>query len=143
MAGFRGRTSGSQVEFRKFLERMGEAMRERLTEALLENGERLAAAIRAASPHEHGALGQSVRVEDQTKKLNPRVHVKAGGPLTTHPGQHGSYDYANAVEFGTSKMPARPFFYPTYRRLKPEIRSAIADAMKTVLDVDLRTGKRS
>lgn len=139
----RSRGGGSLQEFHKFLERMDDAMRERLTAALLENGERLATAIRAAAPQEHGALTQSVRVEDQTKKLNPRVHVKAGGPMTTHGGKHGSYDYANAVEFGTRKMPARPFFYPTYRRLKPEIRASIADAMKKVVDVDLRTGKRT
>lgn len=138
MAGFRKSVSGSQAEFNRFLERMGEAMRERLTAALLENGEKLATEIRAAAPDDAGALKQSVRVEDQTKKKNPRVHVKAGGPLTTHGGSHGSYDYANAVEFGTTKMPARPFFYPTYRRLKPEIRRDIANALQTVIDVNLR-----
>ena len=139
MAGYRKSISGSQAEFNRFLERMGDAMRERLTAALLENGERLATEIRAAAPHDAGALQQSVRVEDQTKKKNPRVYVKAGGPLTTHGGPRGTYDYANAVEFGTRKMPARPFFYPTYRRLKLEIRRDITEAMQTALDVNLRS----
>src|SRR5829696_7325982 len=123
---------------------MDDAMRTRLKEALVENGEMLAKEMRNAAPQESGTLIQSIRVEPQLQKLNPRVYVKAGGPLTTKPvqrGRDGSFDYANAVEFGTRKMPARPFFYPTYRRLKLEIRGNIDTALRKVLDVDLKTGR--
>lgn len=52
--------------------------------------------------------------------------VMAGGPLTTkeiaHPhGAQHSYDYAIATEFGTSKEPAEPFFWPTVRARWPRL----------------------
>ena len=42
----------------------------------------------------------------------------------------GTYDYAFAVEFGTQKMTAKPFFYPTWRRARGGVGKAIKAAVK-------------
>lgn len=86
----------------------------------------LSEGIRQAAPVDEGDLKASVRVE--RGRRGDRFYVKAGGPRTTKPvrkGQSATYDAANAVEFGTKKMKAKPFFYPTYRRNRKAIRSAL------------------
>lgn len=95
------------------------------TEALLASLA-LSEAIRQRAPHDEGDLQASVRVE--RGKRGDRFHVKAGGPQTTRPvrkGQSATYDYANATEFGTQKKPAQPFFYPTWRAAKKQIRAGL------------------
>lgn len=42
----------------------------------------------------------------------------------------GKYDYAFAVEFGTQKMPAQPFFYPTWRKARGTAAKAVKSAMR-------------
>lgn len=62
--------------------------------------------------------------------------VQAGGEATTVEVREGSgqaYDYAEAFEFGTSRQPARAFFWPTYRAKKSEILQGIAAAVQKVL----------
>jgi hypothetical protein len=44
------------------------------------------------------------------------------------------YDYALAVEYGTTTRPAEPFFYNTARKLMPEIQENIEQAVSDVLD---------
>jgi len=78
----------------------------------------------ASAVHErHGNLRASHRVEAGNHPLQAKV--KAGGLLTTRTTHGVAYDYANANEFGTEKMPAQPSFWPTYRLLKRRIRAAI------------------
>jgi HK97 gp10 family phage protein len=38
-------------------------------------------------------------------------------------------DYSKSLEFGTSKMAARPFLFPSFERLKPRIKERIAQAL--------------
>ena len=101
------------------------------TEALLQ-AHRLGGAIQQAAPKDEGDLKASVRIEGG--KYGDRFYVRAGGPLTTRPVREGAsafYDYANAVEHGTAKMRAEPFFYPTYRAHRKAIRAGIsATALK-------------
>ncbi len=95
------------------------------TEALLASLA-LSEAIRQRAPADEGALRASVRVE--RGRRGDRFLVKAGGPKTTRPvrkGQSATYDYANAVEFGTKKKSAQPFFYPTWRAAKKQIRAGL------------------
>ena len=54
------------------------------------------------------------------------VKVMAGGAATTRQGGGGRpYDYARAVEFGTVKMPAEPFFFPTFRLMRKALQSSM------------------
>lgn len=91
----------------------------------------LSEAMKQVVPVDEGDLKSSIRVE--RGKRGDRFYVKAGGPKTTKPVRKGvsaTYDAANASEFGTSKQPARPWFYPTWRRNKKQIRAAIEHEIK-------------
>jgi HK97 gp10 family phage protein len=78
-----------------------------------------------------GRLADSIRKHPGRKETV--VVVRAGGPTTTHPARGGDYDYAVAVEHGTEKIPAHPFFYPTYRLMKDKmIRKMKRTVTKTV-----------
>lgn len=72
--------------------------------------------------HETGVLRASIR-------MNPSgptgFKVEAGGETTTKSG----YDYANAVEFGTQKMKARPFFWSAYRLMRRTFRGRASRAV--------------
>ena len=70
-----------------------------------------------------GNLAGSIRVE-QTRRPTV-VRVRAGGPTTTVTTEKHPYDYARAVEFGTHRMSAEPFFFPTYRLMKKSMRSSM------------------
>lgn len=55
--------------------------------------------------------------------------VRAGGATTTKPSAGGLYDYAVGQEYGTSEMPASPFFWPVYRSFKKRWASRRSRAM--------------
>jgi HK97 gp10 family phage protein len=72
-----------------------------------------------------GALKGSVRVIADRSR-DTVVRVVAGGQLTIRPAVSSKpYDYARADEFGTVKMRAKPFFFPTYRLMKSKIIGAM------------------
>lgn len=72
-----------------------------------------------------GALKHSVNVRSDKSK-DTIVRVVAGGALTVRTSISGkSFDYARADEFGTQKMAAQPFFFPTYRLMKKKIIAAM------------------
>jgi HK97 gp10 family phage protein len=79
----------------------------------------------SAAPHDKGNLEHSVRkVPDRAKDTT--VRVVAGGRLTIRPGVSSkAYDYARGDEFGTVKMSAKPFFFPSYRLKKKSMISAM------------------
>ena len=82
-----------------------------------------------------GDLEESCTVVEGDNDLE--VFVQAGGDLTTKEVREGSgvsYDYAEAFEFGTSRQPAQPFFYPTYHAMHDDMQEAIDDALNEVLD---------
>lgn len=83
---------------------------------------------------DEGDLKRSIRKESGDHDL--AVRVVAGGPLTTKPVQHGksaTYDYALAIEHGTSTRPAEPFFFPSYRLLKRRIKNRVARAVRAAV----------
>lgn len=83
---------------------------------------------------DEGILIASIRKEPGRHELS--VFIRAGGPTTTkavRAGVDASYDYAMAIEFGTRKMHARPFFYPAYRASRKRIRGRITRAMKKAI----------
>lgn len=94
----------------------------------------LSEAMKQVVPVDEGDVKASIRVE--RGKRGDRFYVKAGGPRTTKPvreagkGNAPSYDYANASEFGTSRQKAKPWFYPTWRRNKKQIRAGIEHEIK-------------
>ena len=126
------KTAASLARLRRRLEKVPLQVRAAAAAEALLRARQLGRAIQSAAPKDEGKLKESVRIEPG--KFGDRFYVKAGGPLTTRPVREGisaTYDYALAVEHGTQKMKAEPFFYPTYRLLRKEIRRGIIDAAKT------------
>jgi HK97 gp10 family phage protein len=122
-----------------YLASLPDRLTEHVSDVLREQAFRLSDAQREAlraleqSP-ESGALEASCTVAPGASDLE--YIVQAGGDMTTKEVREGSgkpYDYSEAFEYGTSHQPARPFFWSTYRALKPDIQEAINDAVSEVL----------
>jgi len=112
----------SVSQFQSLMANVPKAVAAELEDAVLDQANSLAWSMRLAAPRGKKAtheLQASIRVEEGRHPL--RKLVKAGGPRTTKDG----YDYSLAIEFGTQKAPAEPFFWPTYRARKKKIRSEL------------------
>lgn len=95
----------------------------------------LADLIRSAAPVKTGNLRESIKVIRGRKTLE--LFVVAGGDNTQKEARRGSgvvYDYALSQEFGTSRMPANPFFYSTYREHRDEFAKKIEDAVSRAIE---------
>lgn len=123
-----------------YLQSLPDKITEHLSDVLREQAFRLSDAQREAlrqleqSP-ETGALEASCTVAAGAHDLE--YFVEAGGDMTTKAVREGSgveYDYALAFEFGTSRQPARPFFYNTYEAMRDDMQQAIDDAVSEVLN---------
>lgn len=131
-----GKRNLSIDQFKDLMARIPKEVAAELERVPFEQGEILAAVMRRAAPqgmdgvHE---LQQSIRVEKGRRPL--QVLVKAGGPLTTRLGKQTGRpdDYAINNEFGTHKMSAQPFFWPSYRLMKKSIRAAMNKKAKAAI----------
>lgn len=97
-------------------------------ETMITQASLIAAEIKRVAPigqdsDNPGALRDSVRVEEgkSTAKKAFVVKIKAGGSKT----EKSAYQYPRAVEFGTQKAPAHPFFWPIFRLRRKGARQAI------------------
>lgn len=128
-------------ELDRYFEQLPEQVRQHVSEAVQAEAERLSDAQRAAlralqqSPDETGNLEESCTVVPGADDLE--FIVQAGGETTTKEVREGSgepYDYAEAFEFGTSRQPARPFFWPTYEAMRDEIAANIEKAVNEAIN---------
>ena len=128
-------------ELQDYLDGLPDNVLSNVSDVLQQQARRLSDAQRAAlqgqeaTPAETGNLEGSCRVETGEDPLD--VHVVAGGDLTETEVRTGSgepYDYALGFEFGNSRQAERPFFWSTYRAIKPDIDTAIAEATQKALD---------
>jgi HK97 gp10 family phage protein len=125
-------------DLESYLKALPDRVKERVAQSLLEQAARLSLAQRQTLQSQEkseptGHLAQSCTVVPGRNELE--VVVVAGGPLTTKRSSNGTeYDHALAEEFGTSKEPARPFFYNTFHLMKREIidnlKNDIGDELK-------------
>ncbi len=115
--------------FKRSVREIPEAMKARVIPELWRQANRLADEMRSqvrvggADDRHAGATRNSIRVIPGER--DTRIYVVAGGPPTTVNG----YDHVMAEEYGTQKMTAVPFFWPSYRRLKASMLAAIKNAM--------------
>lgn len=81
--------------------------------------------MESVAPRDKGVLVHTIKkVPDKAK--DTLVRIVAGGHETVRPSVSSKpYDYARADEFGTVNMPAKPFFFPTYRLRKKKIIAAM------------------
>jgi HK97 gp10 family phage protein len=123
-----------------YLNALSDRIHDQLSGVIQEQAEALSAAQKAAL--------RSLEDTDETHDLEDSCTVvagendlefivQAGGAATTKEIRDGSgvpYDYAEAFEFGTSRQEARPFFWPTYRAMKPGIEKNLQDALNEALN---------
>ena len=110
-------------------------VKRQLVEAIREQADGLAEAIKAEAPVKTGALRDSVEVRRGRNTLE--LVVTAGGEATTKEVRAGSgvtTDYALHVEYGTMNMPSEPFFYRVCREKQNEIAEAISGAVEDALN---------
>jgi HK97 gp10 family phage protein len=119
----------SVERFKRLTEQLRQEVRDAAIAELNSQAGELANLISQVAPREEGALAHSVRVIPGAKPT--QVRVVAGGKATIRPSTSSKpYDYARADEFGTQKMPPRPFFFPTYRLRKKKIIAAMKRRIK-------------
>ncbi|MBR0881847.1 HK97 gp10 family phage protein [Bradyrhizobium japonicum] len=109
-------------------------LKRELAGKLKEQADELASAIKAEAPVVSGTLRDSVKVRRRRNELE--LEVVAGGETTSKEIRAGAgvdYDYALAIEYGTTERPAEPFFYNTARKLMPDIQENIEQAVADVL----------
>lgn len=123
------------------LARIPKAAKAAVKPALDRSADELVTAQRSLAPTDDGTLKASIQwhESDELKRT-----ITAGGPTTTRPvrsGTSATYDYALAQEFGTTKMPANPFFWPGYRLLRKRIRNRIKRAISNAVKEEFGSGK--
>lgn len=150
-------------EFRRFMySTVPNAVRQAAREALEAGADELVAEMRRLVPVESGALRASIgwawgeapagAIYSDTvgggdtaglriviyvggSEGTKRRQARNSGTRTSDQGRAGYFDSDNAryQEFGTSKMPANPFFWPSYRALKRRIKSRITRAINKAI----------
>lgn len=79
----------------------------------------------------------ALRVPEKTGQLQVNLITKENLAMATvemtHSGSAGNGHYAIFQEFGTSKMPARPFFRPGIEVAKYESKTIASQALQKVL----------
>lgn len=108
----------------KLLDRLPEELQRKVIQSgLRKAANEMVAPLQAAAPVFTGKLEQSIevkaegagsRVARQRASLSDKLLVSAGIRLRS-PGRY----YWHFTEFGTSKMPARPWIRPTFERIHP------------------------
>lgn len=67
-----------------------------------------------------------------TQVLNRSIEATKTGPLTAETSANAPY--ATALEFGTSKMPARPYMKPAAERTRPKAVALVRKAVSRVVN---------
>lgn len=91
--------------------------------------ENLAAAMRARVRRKSGALADTIKVRRRRSAIDLEV-VAGGDPTIKEVDAWGSaeYDYALAIEYGTTLMPAYPFFWSTAREMMDGMQQRISES---------------
>lgn len=111
----------SVERFKKLLKDLQQEVHDGAVAELNSSADAMVSAMELAAPR-----GASGNLEHSVRKIpgkaDTQVRIVAGGQTTRRPEiSNVPFDYARADEFGTVHMAARPFFWPTYRLLKPKM----------------------
>jgi HK97 gp10 family phage protein len=116
--------NASVERFKKLTEDFRKEVHDLAVAELNAQAKDLAQTIESVAPVHEGTLKTTVKVVPG--KTDTVVRVVAGGKLTVRPSVSSKpYDYSRADEFGTVNMPAKPFFFPTYRLRKKKIKASM------------------
>jgi len=116
--------NASVERFRKLTEELKKEVFDLAVSELNVQADELIAVMKSVVPVDEGDLSNSIR--KVPGKSPTQVRIVAGGSATTKAGSGGKpYDHARAIEFGTTEMPAEPFFFPSYRLKKKKMISSM------------------
>ncbi|MDO1560419.1 HK97 gp10 family phage protein [Brevundimonas sp. 2R-24] len=127
------RIEGVERLKRRF-ENMPKAVQRETRQAVEGEANRVADRMRAVVPVEDGDLKESITVTTEGRKTPSYSHpsgshiVPEGAAEIT--AGNGKVRYAHMVEYGTKKMQAEPFFWPTVRVERPKVRRNINKAIR-------------
>lgn len=128
------RTAEQVARLKSRIEAIPPDARALIQKALNKGADEFISMAQRTAPQDEGDLKNSICKEPGNTDLS--VRVLAGGPLTTRPvrqGKSATYDYANAIEFGTNVRHAHPFFYSSYRLLRRRIKARIQRAVRAAV----------
>ena len=91
--------------------------------ALEKSGEHLRGAIQELTPVRKGPSGGALKAAIVKGKV-------INGKIQIGPSQQGPAFRAHFLEFGTSKMPARPFMRPAFEQEKSTIEKIMAEEIR-------------
>lgn len=111
----------SVERFKKLTEALQQEVHALAVAELNAQADGLVQAMEQVAPRDKGVLVHTIRkVPDKAK--DTVVRIVAGGRETVRPSVSSRpFDYSRADEFGTKNMPAKPFFFPTYRLKKKKM----------------------
>lgn len=98
------------------------------SQRLIQRGARTGVVVqRGGKPHQRSAPGEPPKTD--TGRLVASIFAEIDGDgLGAEVGS--GIRYASMLEFGTQKMAARPWLFPTFERLKPKIKERIEKAFR-------------
>ncbi|MGE3247965.1 MAG: HK97-gp10 family putative phage morphogenesis protein [Beijerinckiaceae bacterium] len=122
----------------KRLTAIPKAVREAVPPALAKSGEELAGRMKILAPEDSGDLKESIAVTLPGQSTPP--YSQPGGSRVAKENEvlvtagNSAVRYPHLVEYGTSKAPAQPYFWPAFRltrkRITNRLRRAIAKAVR-------------
>jgi len=119
------------------LDKIGQDGRAETVEQLERIAEMLRDEARILCPVETGSLQQSIKTFKR-EGLGPgalcSVGVSAGNAGVINPKTGREVDYARFVEYGTSRMAAKPFLRPALTTVRPQIMTMIREAWRKALE---------
>lgn len=107
------------------IEDMGKAGARVENEALKKAGEVILNEAKNNAPQKTGKLKEGLKVSSVRKK-NDNKYVLVG----IQKGDNSNIFYGKFLEFGTSKMPAKPFMAPAYESKKEEVKEIIKEELR-------------
>ena len=113
------------------LEALPKATRAEVRGVLEQSATEMVMLAKSLAPVDDGTLQMSIHQRPGRHDL--AVEVAAGGEATTREVRSGSgvdYDYSLAMEFGTSEVAERPFFWPAYRAIKKRAKGRATRAIR-------------
>lgn len=117
-------TNVSVERFRKLTDQLKQEVFDAAAAELNVQADGLVALMESVAPVHEGVLVHTIRKIPGKSKT--QVRIVAGGLETVRQGVSSKpYDYSRADEFGTADMPAKPFFWPSYRLKKKRMISAM------------------
>jgi HK97 gp10 family phage protein len=117
----------------KRLAAIPKAVKEAVQPALIRSGEELTARMKALAPVDTGRLRDSIVVTPPGQPTPP--YSQPGGSRVAGENQvlvtagNERTRYAHLQEYGTTRAPAQPFFWPAYRLSKKRIQSRLKRAI--------------